>query len=88
MNELEQEIYNGIIKKMDLDESELSNIQADTPIFSNDAGDGNSMNLDSVDALELVVMIYDKWKIDVPAEDMPKLRTIKKIADYVTEHGE
>lgn len=89
MNELEQKIYDRMLEEMDIDESEIYNIEADTPIFSSDAEDGKPcMMLDSLDALELLTLIYDEWGIDVPAEDMSSLRTIKSIAEYITEHEE
>lgn len=86
MNELEQKIYEGMIERVDVDGLDLSDVDADTPIFANDAAGGKCIGLDSIDALELVVFIYEEWGIDVPAEDMHKLRTIRSIAEYITEY--
>lgn len=88
MNEFETKIYRKILEKMDIDESEIGEITADTPIFTSDDNGNGCMGLDSIDALELVVMIYDEWGIDVPTDDMPKLRTISGIAGYVKENKE
>ena len=46
------------------------------------------MNLDSVDALELNMMLFDKWGIEADISEMPKLRTVKIIADYVRPYEE
>lgn len=86
MEDLQKKIYEKIIKRMDVNENEIEGFGFDSPIFgSNDTGTV-TMGLDSVDALELVVLIYDEWGIDVPTEDMPKLSTINKIAEYIEEH--
>ncbi len=87
MNELEKKIYDKIIEKMDIDASEIEGFDENSPIFGA-ASDGKvSMELDSIDSLELVVLIYDEWGIDVPTEDMPKLKTLSSIADYIREHS-
>ena len=33
--------------------------------------------------MELVTLIYDKWGINVPTEDMKKLYSVNAIADYI-----
>ena len=87
MNELEKKIYDSIIEKMDVDEAEIEGFDYDSPIFNSDTvNKGVCMGLDSVDSLELAVMIYDEWGIDVPSEDMNKLSTINNIAAYVRSH--
>lgn len=87
MGELERKIYEKIIEKMDIDESEIKGFDENSPIFGK-AEDGKvSLELDSIDSLELVVLIYDEWDIDVPTEDIPKLKTIRSIADYIRERN-
>lgn len=87
MKNLEKTIYEKLVKIADIDESEIDGFTYDSPIFNSpDYDDEVCMGLDSIDALELVVAIYDKWGIDVPAEDIGKLKTINAIADYVREH--
>lgn len=87
MENLEKMIYDGLIKITNIDESEIEGFTYDSPVFnSHYNGEGVCMGLDSIDALELVVMIYDEWGIDIPAEDIGKLETVNAIADYVREH--
>lgn len=85
---MENKIYEKIIERMDVNVSEIEGFDFDSPIFNSDDADGDRvcMGLDSIDALELIVLIYDEWGIDVPTEDMPKLRTINNIAAYIREH--
>ena len=80
--ELEKEIYDQIIERLDLDDETVDVFSYDTILF--DLGDGQeNLGLDSVDALELVTLIYEKWEIDVPSEDMKKLISVNAIADYI-----
>lgn len=88
MDSLEKKIYEKIVEKMDVDEAELEGFDENCPIFG-DPEDGEvSMGLDSIDSLELVVILYDEWKIKVPSEDIELLTTVKNVADYVREHGQ
>jgi len=83
--ELEKQVYDQIIERLDLDEETVNGFTNETILF--DLGDGKeNLGLDSVDALELVTMIYETWEIDVPAEDMKKLYSVNAIANYIREH--
>ena len=84
--DLEKQIYDHVVKRLDLDEETVMELEYETVLF--DMGDGTeNLGLDSIDALELVTLLYDKWDIDVPTEDMKKLYSIKAIADYVRSAG-
>ena len=88
MKDLENKIYRSILEKMDVHEDEIEGFDFDSPIFNADTENkGICMGLDSVDSLELAVLIYDEWGIDVPTGDMPKLSTINNIAEYVRTHA-
>ena len=83
--DLEKQIFEQIEKRMDLDPESLANLKNDTLLF--DLGDEReNLGLDSIDALELITILYDTWKIDVPTEDLKKLYSIDSIAAYVREH--
>lgn len=80
--ELEKMIYEQLVKRLDLDEESLEGFTYDTILF--DLGDGReNLGLDSIDALELITLIYDNWNIDVPTEDLKKLYSVHTIADYI-----
>ncbi len=80
--ELEKQVYEKIIKRLDIDDESLEGFTYDTIIFGT-GDDRPNLGLDSIDALELVTLIYDNWKIDVPAEDMKKLYSVNTIAEYI-----
>lgn len=87
MDKLERKIYEKIIEKMDIDESEIEGFDENSLIFGTSEDGKVSLELDSIDSLELVVLIYDEWNIDVSAEDMPRLKTLRSIADYIRERN-
>ncbi len=80
--ELEKQVYEQIIKRLDLDDESLEGFTYDTVIFNTGYYRPN-LGLDSIDVLELVTLIYENWQIDVPAEDMKKLYSVNTIADYI-----
>ncbi len=55
----------------------------DTPLFESMDPDG--IALDSVDSLELVVLLQEKYGIEVEDEEMSRLVSVEKIAAFVTE---
>lgn len=84
MTQLEEQVYRKIIETMDVDESSLTGFDENSPLFDEAEPGGVSMGLDSIDSLELLVMIEKEWKLgEIPGEDMLKLTTVKNIADYI-----
>ncbi len=80
--ELEKQVYEQIIKRLDFDDESLEGFTYDTVIF-NMGDDRPNLGLDSIDVLELVTLIYEIWQIAVPAEDMRKLYSVNTIAEYI-----
>ena len=84
---LEQEIFDAIVERMELAEviAELppEKLAFDTPLFESRDPDG--IALDSVDSLELVVLLQEKYGIEVEDEEMSRLVSVEKIAAFVTE---
>jgi acyl carrier protein len=73
---------------MDVDVSTLKDFDETTPLFGEAKEGKPSMGLDSIDSLELVVMIEKEWGLgEIASEDMTKLTTVKAIADYIITHG-
>lgn len=85
MTDLQKEIFDRLVQTMDIDVSELNGFDENSPLFSRDAESGNmTMGLDSIDALEMVIMIEKHWELpEISNEDMIKFRTIKDISDYI-----
>jgi acyl carrier protein len=77
-NELKEKIKQAIITKLKLDDEMKAELDYDTQLFGDEG-----IGLDSMDSLELVTLIYDEWRIDVPSEDMKKLVSVNAIAEYI-----
>ena len=84
---LEQQIFDAIVEKMDLqecvDELEPEKLSYDTPLFESLDPDG--LALDSIAALELVVILQDTFHVVVNDEDMKKLTSVSSIATFIQE---
>ena len=83
---LEKKIAEKIVERLELD-MKPEYIPYTAPLFTSEAKGGgeNNLGLDSVDGLELVVLIYEMWGIKVPAEDISNLNTVGRIAEYVRQ---
>ena len=77
-NELKEKIKQALIMKLELDDETKEELDYDTQLFGDEG-----IGLDSMDSLELVTLIYDEWRIDVPSEDMKKLVSVNAIAEYI-----
>jgi acyl carrier protein len=80
MNELILELKNEIIEALNLDLTP-DQIDDDAPLF------GDGLGLDSIDALELVV-ILEKYGIQIKTEEEGKqaFTSVRALAQYVHEH--
>lgn len=91
MTALETKIYKKIVEKMDLDEADLEGFDENSPLFffaEDKLPEGVvCMGLDSIDWLELVVLIEKEWDIEVKGDAVENFNSIKNIADYVIAQG-
>ena len=80
---LEEELKQVIIDELKLEDVEPDEIADEDMLF------GEGLGLDSLDAVELVVVLKKKYGVDL--EDMDKAReaftSIKTLADYIREHS-
>ena len=81
-----KKIRDNMISTLDLDEDSIAEMTDDTILF-NTGDDRPNLGLDSIDALDLVTLIYEKFGLDVPAEDVKKLYSVNAVAAYLNEHG-
>jgi len=91
MDELILELKQEIIKVLNLEGMTPEEIDAEAPLFGigQQEGDGASgLGLDSIDALELIVLLEKKYGIRLasPAEGKTIFKSVASIAAYVKEH--
>lgn len=82
MEELILELKQEIIKALNLEDMSPDEIDANAPLF------GEGLGLDSIDALELIVLLEKKYGIKLanPAEGKAIFKDVATIAAYVKEH--
>lgn len=82
MEELIYKLKEQIIDALNLEEVTPEDIENDAPLF------GDGLGLDSIDALELIV-ILDKFygiKLANPAAGKEIFKSINSIADYISKN--
>lgn len=79
MSELTQELKEKIISQLNLEDISVEDLQDNTPLF------GDGLGLDSIDALELIVMLDKSYGIKLadPKEGRKIFETIQTMADYI-----
>ncbi len=82
MEQLINELKEQIIKVLNLDEVTPEDIDANEPLF------GSGLGLDSIDALELIVMMEKEYGIKLanPAEGKAIFKSVASMAEYVSAH--
>lgn len=82
MEELINELKEEIIKALSLEEMTAGDIDENEALF------GEGLGLDSIDALELIVLLEKKYGIKLanPAEGKEIFKSVATIADYVSKN--
>ena len=82
MEELIKELKEEIIEALNLEEMTPEDIDENDALF------GDGLGLDSIDALELIVLLDKKYglKLANPAEGKAIFKSIATIADYVSKN--
>ena len=83
MEELIENLKKGIIEQLNLEDIEPDDIEAEDPLFVEGLG------LDSIDALELMVLLEKQYglKITDPKEGKAILYSIKTMAEYIQKNS-
>lgn len=82
MEELIEEIKKEIIRVLNLEDMTPEDIDADAPLF------GEGLGLDSIDALELIVLMEKNYGIRLAnaAEGRKIFKDVRTMADYVCKN--
>jgi acyl carrier protein len=79
MTELIEKLKKEIIEVLNLEDLEIDDIEADAPLF------GDGLGLDSIDALELIVLLEKNYgiKMEDPKEGKKVFYSVQTMADYI-----
>lgn len=76
------ELKKQIIEALNLEDMSPDDIDADAPLF------GEGLGLDSIDALELIVLMEKQYgiRLNSPAEGKAIFKSVRTMADYVSKN--
>lgn len=82
MEELILKLKNEIIEVLNLEEVKPEDIDNDAPLF------GEGLGLDSIDALELIVLIEKNYgiKLKDPVQGKEIFRSLSVMADFISKN--
>lgn len=79
---LKQQVKEQIVKFLNLNTVNPTDIKDDEPLF------GEGLGLDSIDSIELIVMLSREYGINIqdPKEGRKILTTVDTMVDYIEQH--
>ena len=82
VQEIVTNLKSQIIEQLNLEGMKPEDIDTDAPLF------GTGLGLDSIDALELIVLLEKNYnvKIEDPKESKAIFASVKTMADYIAAH--
>ena len=83
MNEIIEKLKAQIIEQLNLEDIAVDDIDIEEPLFGEEG-----LGLDSIDALELIVLMEKEYgiKIENPNEGRKIFTSVKTIADFIHQH--
>lgn len=84
MDNLEEKLKEQIVEQLNLEDVDPQEINDSDPLFGDDG-----LGLDSIDALELIVLLNEGYDLSIPnPEDGSKiLRSVETMAEFIREHA-
>jgi len=81
---LKKEIKLLIIETLNIDDVEPDEVSDEDPLFA----EGNALGLDSIDALEIVMALQEKYGVRIDDKNQSRfiLRSIATIADFIEKN--
>jgi len=82
MSELTEQLKKEIIEQLNLEDIEQDDIKTEEPLF------GDGLGLDSIDALELIVLLDKNYGLKITDAEKGKaiFYSVQTIADYIRQH--
>ncbi|AHM59736.1 acyl carrier protein [Flammeovirgaceae bacterium 311] len=82
MSELTEQLKKDIIEQLNLEDLQPQDISDSEPLF------GGAVGLDSIDALELIVLLEKNYgvRIDNPEEGRKVFQSVNSMASYIEQN--
>ena len=82
-SDLKAEIKQLLVSELNLTGRDPSSIEDDAPLFG--AGSAGGLGLDSLDALQIAMLVEEKFGIRVPEGDeaRPIFRSVSSLSDFI-----
>ncbi len=82
MSDLREQLKAQIIEQLNLEDLTVADIQNDEPLF------GDKLGLDSIDALEFIVLLEQNYglKIKDPSEGKEIFQSINSLAEFIEKN--
>lgn len=82
MDEIIEKLKVQLIKQLNLEDMEPEDIDPDESLF------GEGLGLDSIDALELIVLLEKEYgiKIENPKDGQKVFFSLRTMAEFISEH--
>jgi acyl carrier protein len=82
MEQLTETLKKQIIEALNLEDMEPDEIETDEPLF------GDGLGLDSIDALELIVLLEKEYniKIENPKDGKEIFKSVRTMAEFIEKH--
>jgi acyl carrier protein len=82
MEQLIQTLKEQLIKALNLEETTPEDIDADAPLF------GEGLGLDSIDALEIILILEKNYgiKLENPAAAKPIFYSVRTLAEFIRDN--
>jgi Phosphopantetheine attachment site. len=79
MEQLINQIKEQLIEVLNLEDLKPTDIETDAPLF------GEGLGLDSIDALEIILLMEKNYgiKLEKPAEARPYFYSVKTLAEFI-----
>ena len=74
--EIIAEVNSLLAEEFEIEESE----------FAPDANLNATLNLDSINLVDLIALVQFTYKITIPVEDLKKIQTFTDLYDYIEQH--
>jgi len=85
ITQFEREILQAICRTCNLPETQIDSVQPDDPLI----GPDSPLGIDSIDALEIVVMVQKEYGVRIEYQDSSRiiLQSVASLAAHILEHS-